>query len=382
MNFAKFIYQIFHWESWDWRVKYIPIVPSWVWYCFRSRAFWYFTPSNPGLVFGGFDGVSKSKMYQYFPEGSYPKTFYIKHSVSFNEVLSIVSQSQFSFPFIVKPDVGRMGLMFRIIRNTDDLRQYHQCMQYDYLIQEYIKYPLEVSVFYYRLPSQTKGRITGFIKKEYLSVTGDGQSTLLDLINNCPRARFRQKELISKHKDQLNLVVPEAEVFHLSEALNLSRGGKLVHLEKEKDEQLLKIFDELSLYTKELFYGRYDIKCNSIEELKLGKNFCILEFNGAGGEPHHVYGNNYTLLQANIILSQHWDALYRISKENKQRGFNYWKFKEGLDYFLKANKQVSHLKKLDQQLQVWHLDEPVAKKLKTPLHINPVIKNNSIAELS
>ena len=54
------------------------------------------------------------------------------------------------------------------------------------------------------------------------------------------------------------------------------------------DDELLKLFDELSLYTDKFYYGRYDIKCDSIDELKKG-NFSILEFNGAGAEPNHIY---------------------------------------------------------------------------------------------
>jgi len=47
---------------------------------------------------------------------------------------------------------------------------------------------------------------------------------------------------------------------------------------KEIDEDLLKVFDDLSHYTDKFYYGRYDIKTTSIEDLKQGKNFLVLEF--------------------------------------------------------------------------------------------------------
>jgi hypothetical protein len=106
----------------------------------------------------------------------------------------------------------------------------------------------------------------------------------------------------------------------LSNALNLSRGGKLISLAHEKDERLLKVFDDLSHYTNHFYYGRYDIKCASVEDLKEGKNFYILEYNGCGAEPHHIYGDGNTLLQAYAILLQHWKVLYRISKYNHTHG--------------------------------------------------------------
>ena len=84
-----------------------------------------------------------------------------------------------------------MGLMFRKIGSFGELYDYHRRMTLDYLIQEFVDYPLEVSVFYYRFPGAAKGHITGFIKKECLSVTGDGTSTLLQLIDGLFKSAFQ-----------------------------------------------------------------------------------------------------------------------------------------------------------------------------------------------
>jgi hypothetical protein len=131
--------------------------------------------------------------------------------------------------------------------------------------------------------------------------------------------------------------------------LNLSRGGKLVSLEKEKDERLLKVFDDLSQYTGNFYYGRYDIKCGSIEELKQGKNFSILEYNGSGAEPHHVYGNGYNLWQACRILVSHWEMLYRISEINRQKGIPYWNFKRGREFLHQTAQHLKKIKRLDKE---------------------------------
>jgi hypothetical protein len=252
-----------------------------------------------------------------------------------------------SFPVAVKPDVGRMGLMFRKINSFGELYDYHRRTTVDYLIQEFVDYPLEVSVFYYRFPGSASGTITGFIKKECLCVTGDGSSTLLQLMTCYPRVRFRLEEMKTKHESNLDKVIPYGENYILSHALNLSRGGQLISLEHEKDERLLSVFDELSNYTRFFYFGRYDIKCESIEDLKNGRNFKILEFNGGGAEPHHVYGNGNTLFQAWKILIQHWCVLFRISEKNNERGIPYWSFKKGYAHFKKAGEHISALRKLD-----------------------------------
>jgi hypothetical protein len=245
-----------------------------------------------------------------------------------------------------------MGFMFRTIANRNEFEQYHRLMPADYLVQEYVKYPLELSVFYYRFPNEKKGNITGFIRKEYLSVTGDGRSTLLELITNYPRARYRMEEMKSKHKEKLDSIIPNGEVYYLSRALNLSRGGKLVSLAHEKDERLLKVFDELSHYAGHFYYGRYDLKCASIEDLKQGKNFSILEYNGCGAEPHHIYGNGNTLIEAYRIVLQHWKVLYAISKHNERNGVGCWEFRKGYKFLRNAKKHFKILKQLDLQTQI------------------------------
>ena len=62
----------------------------------------------------------------------------------------------------------------------------------------------------------------------------------------------------------------------LSYAANHNRGAHFIDLKNEIDENILGILDEISHSVNDFFYGRYDIMCNSIEELKQGKNFVIL----------------------------------------------------------------------------------------------------------
>ena len=286
-------------------------------------------------------------MYAQLPPGSFPKTICVSHRLSFENVLKLFETHDFTYPIAVKPEVGRMGIMFRKIHNCAELQQYHSKMPVDYVLQEFVDYPIEVSVFYYRFPNEKKGAITGFVRKDYLQVTGDGECTLRHLIENYSRVRFRKKEMFAKHADRLNDIIPKNEIYCLSHALNLSRGGKLVSLEHEKDEQLLNVFDELSHYAKHFYYGRYDLKCASIADLKQGKNFTILEYNGSGAEPHHVYGNGKSFFEACAILLQHWNILFRISRYNNLNGTPYWNFVRGYRQLKEANRHISLLKKLD-----------------------------------
>jgi hypothetical protein len=348
----NFLYKLTHWETWHHHAKYIPLYPAWLWYCIKARSFWFFTPSNPTLTFGGFEGESKQEMYEQLPPGSYPTSLFIRCKEPIAGIFNKLQQAGLSFPVAVKPDVGMMGFLFRTIQSAEALQSYHERMPVDYIIQQLINHPIEVSVFYYRLPGQARGTITGMVRKEYLAVSGDGMSTLRELIVSHPRARFKQEEMFAKHKDNLSKVLAEGEMYYLSLALNLSRGGKLISLAHEIDERLLVLFDRISHYSGQLYYGRYDIKCHSIEELKEGRKFSILEYNGSGAEPHHVYGNGNNIFQAYRILLHHWKVLSLISSYNHKHGYPYWSFRDGFVFLKKAKRHFKMLKRLENETPI------------------------------
>ena len=164
-----------------------------------------------------------------------------------------------------------------------------------------------------------------------------------------PRVNFRLQELKGKHQAHLHKVLAAGEKYYLSYALNLSRGGRLISLEHQKDERLLAVFDRLSHYTGAFFYGRYDIRCSSIEDLKSGR-FSILEYNGSGAEPHHIYGNGNTLFKAYSIVIKHWSALFRISRYNYKKGHKQWGYLRGYAFLKQAKRHFTQLKHIDSLL--------------------------------
>ncbi len=336
-----------NWELWPFYVLYFPISFWWFWYCLKSRSFWFFSSSNPTITFGGFEGESKREMYDQLPVHSFPKTIYIHHTLSFEEVENQIFANGFEYPFIVKPDVGMKGILFRKIENEDQLRKYHERIPVEYIVQELIEMPIEISVFYYRYPNQQKGTISGFIQKELLEVYGDGKSTLWELIVSHPRAKYRLEEMKHRHEHRLDRVLAEKQHFYLSYAGNHNRGARFINLEKQIDDDLLRVFDGLSHYTDKFYYGRYDIKCNSVEDLKRGENYSILEFNGCGAEPNHIYDCNMSLGAAYREILRHWKALYEISKYNHENGTPYWSFQKGRKFLRDSHRHFKMLEKYD-----------------------------------
>ncbi|MFL5739942.1 MAG: hypothetical protein ACJ75B_06985 [Flavisolibacter sp.] len=351
MRWKSFWEKLGNWELWPFKLRYFLISPVWVWYCLRSGSPWFFSSSNPTLTFGGFEGEGKKEMYDLLPKEFYPKTIYVSPKDDFRVVLQLIGEHRFQYPFIVKPDVGMKGLLFRKIDREEELRVYHSKNPVEYIIQDLVDYPLEVSVFYYRYPFEQKGVISGFIQKELMDVFGDGRHTLWELILSHPKARHRPEEMRIKHEEFLDRVIPQGERYILTYAANLNRGAKFTNLKQHIDEDLLNIFDPIS-HRALFYYGRYDIKCQSIEDLKRGKNFTILEFNGSGAEPNHVYHSGYSLFAAYKVFLHHWKVLYRISKYNKEHGFPFWPLMKGWRFLKEAKKHLKVLEKCDTEIPI------------------------------
>ncbi|MGN6533481.1 MAG: hypothetical protein ACTHK0_17195, partial [Ginsengibacter sp.] len=178
----KLVKRLTSWQHWPFLPFYFPVSFVWFWYCIRSGSLWFFSTSNPTLTFGGFEGESKDEMYRLLPKEYFPKTIFIKPKNSFKQVCEDVKNHTFSYPFIVKPNTGMAGILFRKIDNQSQLEIYHHLVSVDYIIQDYVDYPIEVSVFYHRHPENKTGKVSAFFLKKLPSIKGDGLSSIDELV--------------------------------------------------------------------------------------------------------------------------------------------------------------------------------------------------------
>lgn len=342
--------KISNWESWPFKLIYAPLAPFWLGYILRSRAVWFFTPSNPRLTFGGLDGEPKKEMYNLLPQELYPATFNVLPGQAFEDIIQKIADNGIVYPMVVKPEVGCAGVLFRKIDTPADLEDYHRHVPVEYIVQEMVTYPMEVSVFYIRHPNETKGKVTGFLHKIPMSIEGDDFHTVEQLVLLHPKAAKRVGELHSKHREKWHTVLPKGEKYMLSHAANHNRGAHFVDLKEHIDDKLVHIFDALSHRINDFFYGRYDILCNSIEDLKEGKNYSILEYNGCGAEPNHIYDTGYSLGQAYKEILKHWKALYEVSAYNRSRGIRPWPYMKGLKFRIATKKHFRLLQDADKKI--------------------------------
>ncbi len=341
-----------NWETLPFYAIYAPLVFVWVYYAIRCKRFWFFSNINPSLEFAGFEGDAKKPMYNQLPVELYPKSIYIEPSDSLSEVIDKISAAGLKYPFAVKPNVGAQGLLFRKINDEEQLKIYHSKVGVEYIVQHLVNLPVEVSVFHIRYPNKKHGIITGFIAKEYMHVVGDGISTLQQLITAHPKAVVFKQELLTKHERNLKTIIEKGSIYNLNITGNHNRGARFINLKDEIDAGMLQVFDNLSLYAKNFYYGRYDLKTASIADLKQGRNFSILEYNGAGAEPNHIYDCNMSYFKAIREIAMHWGHMYKIGRINYRNGIRYLTFLEGLKMLTAAKKLFRKLKQKDLELML------------------------------
>lgn len=282
---------------------------------------------------GGFIMDSKKEIYDSIPTQYYPKTALVVEKTSFTEILSILEKNNFSYPFIVKPDIGLRGSAVKKVANNEQLADYHSKANFDYLLQDLIPHANEVGIFYVRFPHENKGRITGIVAKEFLIVEGNGISTLTDLIKANPRYELQLKVLQKEYGNQLSEVLPKGEKRNLVPYGNHARGAKFVDVSHLISEKLTTTINEICLQIPEFYFGRMDLMYHTWEDLENGKNFSIVELNGAASEPTHIYDPKHSLFFAWKELARHISYMFRISVINNQKGIPFLSHREGMKLY-------------------------------------------------
>jgi hypothetical protein len=282
---------------------------------------------------GGFIMDSKREIYSLIPQKYYPKTNFVKEKIPFEEVIEILESSKISTPFIVKPDIGLRGSAVQKINSKDDLKAYHNKANFDYLIQDLIPFPNEVGIFYVRFPDEKQGRITGIVSKEFLIVEGNGVSTILVLLKENPRYELQLNALQKEYGIQLFDILAKGEKRNLVPYGNHARGAKFIDASHLISDKLTHVIDDLCLQIPEFYFGRMDVMYHSWEDLEQGKNFSIVELNGAASEPTHIYDPKHSLFFAWKELARHITYMYKISVANHKKGFPYLSHKVGMQEY-------------------------------------------------
>jgi hypothetical protein len=328
-----FFIKLFNWEYWSFTSVYLCIYPVWLLLCLRARSFFFFAASNPTIKNGGFLCESKKDIISIIPPEYHPPTVFFSIPANGDIVLRDLQRAGLQFPLIGKPNIGGRGRGVKVLRDEQDVIDYTRTAYLDFHIQEFVPWKNEAGIFYVRYPDQPNGVITGIVGKEFLSVTGDGKHTILQLLQQSKRALMYLGSLQKIHGDGLNRILPEGEKQIVSPFGNHARGSKFVDDSHMADDQLNRIIDTICKKIPEFYFGRLDIRFDTWEALKEGRNFSIIEVNGAGAEPTHIYDPGHSLFFAWKEIVRHWIILCKISRMNHKKGHRYLTFREGVAMF-------------------------------------------------
>ena len=314
------IEKLIKWEHWPTAMFYVPNLPYAFYLAFKAKHLAFFSATNPAIKSSGNGTESKYETTMLIPEKYRPKSILVKPNTKFNTVLIKIEQLQIKFPLIAKPDIGFRGLLVKKIDTKTDLKEYLSKYKIAIIIQEFLDFENECGVFYHRNPESNKGHITSLTLKRFLTVVGDGKSSLKELILNDNRAKLYIELFKDIHKKNLAKIPEKEEIIKLTAIGNHSKGTQFVNGNHLINENLIKTFDKLSIAIPGWYYGRIDLKYNSFSALESGKDFKIIEINGILAEPTHIYDSeNYTYLKALKCIRDHWKNIYEIATVNNKK---------------------------------------------------------------
>jgi len=314
------INRIYRYEYWPVQVFYFPMFLYGLYLAARAGHWIYWSTTNLCMKYGGVMGESKMKVLRMIEPQYLPVTIIVEPQLAQDALEQKLKENGLNFPVIVKPDIGERGKKVEKVDSIKDLMTYCSAHPEHILIQEFIEHEIELGVLYYKFPGASSGHISSVTRKGFLKVRGDGQSSLEELINREIRAFNRVDYLRAKFAFELREVLPENQEFLLEPIGNHNRGTTFINAGYLVDSNLERVFDNISKKIDGFYYGRYDLKVRSLEDLYKSEGIKILELNGVSSEPAHIYDPDMNLFKAYKAVMRHMNIIYDIAAINRKMG--------------------------------------------------------------
>lgn len=319
-----------YFEFWPMWLMYIPVALQWLLLSIRYRSLSLPLIASPAVPLSGMVGVAKSAVFDI--AGDDARSWILPwlifevndqdSSSQADQVLARLNENDLALPIVGKPNIGCRGAGVKLLQNKSDLIDYINdfpeggSIQFQRLSQ----WDAEAGVFYVRYPESTHGKVTSLTLKYTPYVVGDGSSTLAQLIAKDPRAGELQHLYSQRHELDWERVIAEGEPYRLVFSASHCRGAVFRdgkdYIDSRLEQALDKIFDDIPGY----HYGRLDIKFGDLERLQAGKDFEIIEINGASSESINIWDRNARLGEAIKTLLQQYNTLFKLGAANRKLG--------------------------------------------------------------
>lgn len=308
-----------HWEFWPTAVVYFPVILLYPFWAIASWDLFFFRLVNPKMTMGGLYGSSKFESLKHLKAEFKPKTELFRPHHSFEQIIAGILNAGMSFPLIVKPDLGERGKGVEKVNNQAQLECAFRSQTSPFVIQSYLDKPFEAGIFYTRLPSQSSGIVSSIVIKVFLEIVGDGKSTIAQLAAQNKRAVLIWKNLLHNLEKSPGHVLKQGERLLLEPIGNHSRGTAFNSGNHLINEALSQWAESAAQKLPEFYYGRFDVRADSLEDFLKGETIKIMEVNGANAEPAHIYEEGFSLVEGMSTLVSYWHTIFLISRQNKKR---------------------------------------------------------------
>jgi membrane protein DedA with SNARE-associated domain len=315
------------WEFWPAWIFYPPVAAYCFWLGVKHRSFASPAIANLNQKNGGIIGESKIGILQELMEVA-PEVTAEAHLVSEGQIkdrmariMSLCEREGITTPFVLKPNTAQRGAGFKKIRNPSEIKTYLTRVTVQLILQRYVAAPKEAGIFYYRFPGEPKGHILGITRKEFPFVVGDGVRTIRELIDADPRAGLIAATYRKRFGAEANRIPEPNERVRLVEAGNHCQGCEFRDGSDLHTTKLRETFDRISQSLRGFYVGRFDVRYSDDGDLRAGRNFQIIELNGAASEATNIYDSRNSLWSAYRTLFRQWRIVYAIGAANRQRGF-------------------------------------------------------------
>lgn len=338
-----------HFEFWpNWAI-YGPLLPWFAWQALRFGGARTLTATNPCWPDGGAAGESKSEglgafdaeftapSFRVIPAESgtsYVPTFSdacIEDALAQLEATDWTRVSSandagarelpppWSRPVIVKPDSGQRGIAVKLVRDAAAFRATFRASHAPLLVQRYEEGACEVGLFVIRSPDE-RAQLFAICDKRFPIATGDGRSTLRELIMRDRRLRLQEDVFLARLGDDASRVLAEGESFRLANAGNHAQGCLFLDGERLRTPALEAWVERACRNTRGFHYGRLDVRFADEAACLRGEGGVILEANGILSEATNMHDPSIGAIRAWRIMRAHWREAFRIGAKNRADG--------------------------------------------------------------
>ncbi|MCY4357979.1 MAG: D-alanine--D-alanine ligase [Gammaproteobacteria bacterium] len=317
-------------EFWPLWLMYVPVAVWWLLLSVRYRSLTLPLIASPAVPLSGMVGVEKSAILKLAGDKArhwiLPWMIYRvtadERQLQAETVTRELRQAGLSLPIVGKPDIGCRGAGVKLLQNQKELQFYLETFPQGGLIQfqQLSRFEAEAGVFYVRYPGSDCGEVTSLTLKYTPYVVGDGSSTLAELIKADPRAGKLQHLYVDRHWQDWERVISKGQPFRLVFSASHCRGAVFrdgsEHIKPGLVKALDRIFDDIPNY----YYGRLDIKFQNLDRLSTGRDFEIIEINGASSESINIWDRHTSLGRAIKTLLQQYSTLFKLGDANRRLG--------------------------------------------------------------